>query len=96
VRAIGKQSSQSIVDTAPSNHQKVLGMSDSRDISAPQPPDGFATWLDFAVETFDTRGPWIERLFSDDQTVPALDRDAIREAARAELRRLRVATGTMK
>lgn len=36
------------------------------------PPGGFATWLDFAVETFDTQG-----------------RDAIREAARAELTKLR-------
>lgn len=71
-------------------------MSDSRDISAPQPPDGFASWLDFAVETFDMCGPWLESLCSDDHAAPTLDRDAIREAARAELRRLRVATGTMK
>jgi hypothetical protein len=71
-------------------------MSDTRDISAPQPPDGFASWLDFAVETFDTRGPWLESLFCDVQAAPALDRDAVREAARAELRRLRAATGAMK
>ncbi len=71
-------------------------MHNARDTSVPQPPDGFSTWLDFAVETFDTRGPWLERLFCDDQAAPPLDRDAIREAARAELRRLRAATGTMK
>jgi len=67
-----------------------------RDTSIPQPPNGFASWLDFAVETFDTRGPWVESLFFDDQAAPTLDRDAVREAARAELRRLRAASGTMK
>jgi hypothetical protein len=71
-------------------------MNNVRDGSIPQPPDGFAGWLDFAVETFDTRGAWVESLFSDDQAAPTLDRDAIREAARAELSRRRTASGTMK
>ena len=26
----------------------------------PVPPTGYASWLDFAVETFDTRGVWVE------------------------------------
>jgi hypothetical protein len=51
----------------------------------PKPPEGYASWLDFAVETFDTRGPWLDLAF--DGTAP--DRDAMREAARAELQRLR-------
>ena len=71
-------------------------MNHARETSVPQPPNGFASWLDFAVETFDTRGPWVESLFSDDRAAPALDRDAIREAARAELHRLRAMSGTMK
>jgi hypothetical protein len=52
------------------------------------PPEGYASWLDFAVETFDTRGPSLERMIADG-TAPA--RDAMREAARAELRKLRAA-----
>jgi hypothetical protein len=52
------------------------------------PPDGYPSWLDFAVETFDTRGLWVERLTADDRDD---DRDAMREAARAALRLLRAA-----
>jgi hypothetical protein len=62
--------------------------------ASPAPLEGCATWLDFAVETFDTRRPWLESMFTDDQDAVALDRDAIREAARAELRRLRAAAGS--
>ena len=65
-----------------------------KSVSNPAPPEGFATWLDFAVETFDTRAPWLESTFTDDQDAAPLDREAIREAApRAELRRLRAAAG---
>lgn len=53
----------------------------------PKPPDGYESWLDFAVETFDTRVPWLESIFSDDGEAP--DRDAMREAARVELRELK-------
>lgn len=52
------------------------------------PPHGYTTWLDFAVETFDTRGLVIESLLRDDQLHQ--DRTAIREAARQELRDLRL------
>ena len=52
---------------------------------APPPPDGYASWLDFAVETFDTRGPWLELMFAGADA----DRDAMREAARLELQQLR-------
>lgn len=55
--------------------------------TVPRPPEGYASWLDFAVETFDTRTVWLEAVFSEDAAVP--DRDAIREAARTELRTLR-------
>jgi hypothetical protein len=52
------------------------------------PPQGYASWLDFAVETFDTRGPWLDQMFSE---IGRPDRAAMREAAREELRRLRAA-----
>ena len=52
------------------------------------PPDGYPSWLDFAVETFDTRGLWVERLITEERDD---DRDAMREAARTELRSLRAA-----
>lgn len=51
----------------------------------PEPPDGYASWLDFAVETFDTRSPYLDRLFVGIEA----DRDAMRDAARTELERLR-------
>lgn len=56
------------------------------------PPEGYPSWLDFAVETFDTRGPSLERMFVDD--VPP-DRDAMRQAARAELQQLRAAAAVL-
>jgi hypothetical protein len=52
------------------------------------PPKGYSSWLEYAVETFDTRGLWVEGLFVDQ---PPPDRDAMREAARGELRQLRAA-----
>lgn len=52
------------------------------------PPVGYATWLDYAVETFDTRGPALEAMFIDDG--PKSDREAMREAARHELKELRL------
>jgi hypothetical protein len=51
-----------------------------------QPPTGYTSWLDYAVETFDTRSHYIEALFDDSR--PDVDREAIREAARQELREL--------
>ncbi len=54
--------------------------------ASPIPPEGFNSWLDYAVETFDTRA--LETLgLLDDQ--PAVPREAFREAARLELQALR-------
>lgn len=53
----------------------------------PAPPDGFQSWLDYAVETFDTRQPYLENLFSEGDS--SVTREAIREAARSELLELR-------
>jgi len=57
------------------------------------PPSGFATWLDYAVERFDTREPWLDSLFAGgfDDGGPGVDREQIRESARMELRALRAA-----
>lgn len=52
----------------------------------PSPPTGYACWLDYAVESFDTRSAALHTMFDDG---PAPDRDSMREAARAELRALR-------
>jgi len=54
--------------------------------NAPPLPSCYASWLDYAVDTFDTRGLWVESLFEDGAP---LDRDAVRKAAQDELRELR-------
>jgi len=53
------------------------------------PPEGFGTWLDYAVESFDTRSLALEPMFDNDA---GPSQDDMREAARAELRRLRLAS----
>ena len=57
------------------------------------PPTGYDSWLDYAVEQFDTRQPWLESHFDSlvDESVTELIREEIREAARIELRALREA-----
>jgi len=55
--------------------------------ASPIPPEGFSSWLDYAVETFDTRA--LETLGLLDDTKPAVPRETFREAARLELQALR-------
>lgn len=56
------------------------------------PPEGFATWLDYAVATLDTRSVEVERLYAeDDAVVPT--RQQIQQAAKDELHALRKAAG---
>jgi hypothetical protein len=50
------------------------------------PPDGFDTWLDYAVDTLDLRTP---ELLNALEGRPFVGRDAMRSAARKELRDLR-------
>jgi len=57
----------------------------------PEPPDGYATWLDYAVETMDTRSQEIERLFLD----KPVSRESMREAVRTELEALRRKSGEL-
>jgi len=51
----------------------------------PTPPEGYATWLDFAVDTMDTRAEEQERIWAG----TPVSRQAMRDALRAELVALR-------
>ncbi|MDB5970097.1 MAG: hypothetical protein JWQ90_2547 [Hydrocarboniphaga sp.] len=55
----------------------------------PPPPSGYESWLDYAVENFDTRDIWLESMFSDNSAT--YERTKMRDAARSELRDLRAA-----
>lgn len=56
---------------------------------SPSPPKGYPSWLDFAVDTMDTRTEEQERLFDG---TPA-SRQSMQDAARAELVALRRKAG---
>lgn len=64
---------------------------DAPDPTAPPPPDGHATWLDYAVDTMDTRQPHLEQLWAD--AAYEHPREAMRLAAQAELAYLRKLAG---
>lgn len=51
----------------------------------PTPPEGYASWLDFAVDTMDTRTEEQQRIWAG----TAISRQAMRDAVRAELAVLR-------
>lgn len=55
----------------------------------PTPPEGYTSWLDFAVDTMDTRTEEQERLWAD----TPVSRQAMRDAVRAELAALRRKAG---
>jgi len=57
------------------------------------PPDGYQSWLDYAVATFDTRDAWLESVFKTwvDDAAVELDRSDIRESLRIEVEQLRAA-----
>lgn len=57
----------------------------------PAPPDGYASWLDYAIATMDTRSAEIESLLLDNP----VSRAAMREAVRAELVALRRKAGEL-
>lgn len=62
----------------------------AKEVRSPAPPAGYATWLDYAVETMDTRSVELELLLADDDSgSQAPTRDEMRRAARAELDALR-------
>ena len=55
------------------------------------PPQGFATWLDYAVDTMDTRQPQLNLLF--EEGAAYVDREIMRSAVKAELAYLRKRSG---
>lgn len=59
---------------------------ESDNIPVARLPDGYSSWLDYALSALDVRALEIEALFNDDLT---FDRDAVRLAARQELDELR-------
>ena len=59
--------------------------------TAPPPPEGYATWLDYAVATMDTRMPQLEQIMQDGATEHS--REAMRQAVQAELACLRKLAG---
>ena len=64
---------------------------DTNGPTAPPPPDGYATWLDYAVATMDTRMPQLEQIMQDGAT--EYSREAMRLAVQAELASLRRLAG---
>jgi len=59
----------------------------------PAPPEGYATWLDYAVDCVDTRSVELESLFENGPAEGAPTREAIRLAVKAELDELRQRAG---
>ena len=59
--------------------------------TTPKPPEGYATWLDYAVEAMPTRQLHLEQMFKDldSDNEPITMRDDFRNAAVAELQALR-------
>lgn len=57
------------------------------------PPAGYASWLDYAVDTMDVRSIETVYLFEDVSTAPT--REAVCNSARAELEALRRAAATI-
>lgn len=63
-------------------------------VHRPPPPDGFLTWLDYAVSRMDTRDPYHEQfLLSDEPLKTWFDRASMHSAALAELDVLRAVSG---
>lgn len=55
----------------------------------PAPPTGYSSWLDFAVDTMETRAEEQERLWAN----TPVSRQSMRDAVRAELAALRLKAG---
>lgn len=52
------------------------------------PPTNYASWLDYAIATMDTRGAYLDRIFSEGDTQPP-SQDDMRAAAQDELEHLK-------
>jgi len=71
--------------TALLKHAEVLSVA----VDTPTPPEGYASWLDFAVDTMDIRAEDQQGL----GTCSSISRQAMRDAVRAELVALRRKAG---
>lgn len=56
-------------------------------------PDGYTTWLDYAVDCIDTRTVELEYLFEESLGSDGATREQVRQAAKAELMELRQRAG---
>ena len=59
----------------------------------PAPPQGYSTWLDYAVEGMDTRTAFLELCVTEGATTPS--RESMRMAVRHELQELRRKAGEL-
>jgi len=64
---------------------------DGPEPGTPLPPKGYATWLDYAVDTMDTRTPYLDQYGQDEPTDHS--REAMHKAVQAELKQLRRLAG---
>lgn len=69
------------------------GVAIDRPANRPPPPEGYATWLDYAVDCMDTRSVELERLFEEGVGAGGPTRDEMDQAVRAELEELRRRAG---
>jgi hypothetical protein len=70
---------------------KIATVIDGPDPGSPPPPDGYATWLDYAVDTMDTRSPQLDQMLQ--ENAPEHSRESMRRAVQAELASLRKLAG---
>jgi len=78
--------------------RQVLSSAEELPVSSmrPSPPRGYSSWLDYAVDTFDTRSAEIERLFDDEDSGNVSTREGMRLAAKGELEELRKEAGSRR
>ena len=60
------------------------------EVKIPPPPDGYANWLDFAVENIDARSLYLDMCV---QRHPEISREEMLAAVEQDLRELRAAAG---
>lgn len=63
-----------------------MNTENSEEVDSPRPPEGYRSWLDYAVGTLDVRGVQIQRAFADE---PYASPAAMKRAAGLELEELR-------
>lgn len=61
----------------------------------PLPPTGYVTWLDFVIESVDTRSLYIDSVMVSKTGIPVTSRKEMQAAVEYELRALRFAAGAI-